>query len=218
MKRGLRCDFVHFSGRPYTGPQSIYKSYAHAARLDRFQGGTRLFVVPFGIAQRRIAAAGAGRLQVLSQRRLMVKVASALARRERAETLVTGDSLGQVSSQTLHNLRVVEQAAELPLFRPLVAWDKAEIVREAEEIGTFEVSALPAEDCCTLFASPTAETRARLELLSALEARLDVQEVVDELLASTVCLRPSRGPSNGGANPAVFRPVLQAGYTGNIPA
>ena len=218
MKRGLRCDFVHFSGRPYTGPESIYKSYAHAAQLDRFQGGTRLFVVPFGVAQRRIAAAGAGRLQVLSQRRLMVKVASALARSERAETLVTGDSLGQVSSQTLHNLRVVEQAAELPLFRPLVAWDKAEIVREAEEIGTFDVSALPAEDCCTLFASPTAETRGPLELLSALEARFDVQEVVGELLAATVCLRPAREPSNEGANPAVFRPVLRAGYTGNIPA
>jgi thiamine biosynthesis protein ThiI len=218
MKRGLRCDFVHFSGRPYTGPESIYKSYAHAARLDRFQGGTRLFVVPFGVAQRRIAAAGAGRLQVLSQRRLMVKVASALARRERAEALVTGDSLGQVSSQTLHNLRVVEQAAELPLLRPLVTWDKAEIVREAKEIGTFEISALPAEDCCTLFASPTAETRGPLELLSALEARLDVQEVVDGLLASAVCLRPSRDPSNGEANQAVFRPVLHAGYTGNIPA
>jgi len=218
MKRGLRCDFVHFSGRPYTGPESIYKSYAQAAQLDRFQGGTRLFVVPFGVAQRRIAAAGAGRLQVLSQRRLMVKVASALARRERAETLVTGDSLGQVSSQTLHNLRVVEQAAELPLFRPLVAWDKAEIVREAEDIRTFEVSALPAEDCCTLFASPTAETRGPLELLSALEARFDVKEVVDELLAATVCLRPAREPSNEGVNPAVFRPVLRAGYTGNIPA
>jgi thiamine biosynthesis protein ThiI len=218
MKRGLRCDFVHFSGRPYTGPESIYKSYAHAAQLDRFQGGTRLFVVPFGVAQRRIAAAGAGRLQVLSQRRLMVKVASALARRERAEALVTGDSLGQVSSQTLHNLRVVEQAAELPLLRPLVTWDKAEIVREAEDIGTFEVSALPAEDCCTLFASPTAETRGPLELLSALEARFDLQDVVDELLAATSCLRPTREPSNGGANQAVFRPVLRADYTGNIPA
>ena len=101
MKRGLRCDYVHFSGRPYTGPESIYKSYAHVAALDRFQGGSRLFIVPFGVAQRRIAAAGAGRLQVLTQRRLMMKVASELARREGGEALVTGDSLGQVSSQTL---------------------------------------------------------------------------------------------------------------------
>jgi len=125
MKRGLRCDFVHFSGRPFTGPESIYKAYAQVARLDRFQGGSRLFVVPFGEAQRELATAGAGRLQILAQRRLMVRVAAELARRERAEALVTGDSLGQVSSQTLHNLGVVERAASLPVLRPLLAWDKA---------------------------------------------------------------------------------------------
>ncbi len=110
MKRGLRCDFVHFSGRPFTGPESVYKAYALAGRLDRFQGDSRLFVVSFGNAQRRLATAGAGRLQVLSQRRLMVKVASELGRREGAEALVTGDSLGQVASQTLPNLAVVEEA------------------------------------------------------------------------------------------------------------
>ena len=78
MKRGLRCDFVHFSGRPFTGPESIYKAYAQVARLDRFQGGSRLFVVPFGEAQRELATAGAGRLQILAQRRLMVRVAAEL--------------------------------------------------------------------------------------------------------------------------------------------
>ena len=92
MKRGLHCDFVHFSGRPFTGPESVYKAYALAGRLDRFQGDSRLFVVSFGPAQRRLASAGAGRLQVLSQRRLMMKVASELGRREGAEALVTGDS------------------------------------------------------------------------------------------------------------------------------
>jgi tRNA uracil 4-sulfurtransferase len=219
MKRGLRCDFVHFSGRPYTGPESIYKSYAHAAQLDRFQGGTRLFLVPFGAAQRRIAAAGAGRLQVLSQRRLMVKVASVLGRREGAEVLVTGDSLGQVSSQTLHNLGVVEQAADLPLLRPLVAWDKAEIIKEAEEIGTFAVSALPAEDCCTLFASPRAETRASAEKLSTLEARLDLGQTVEALVAAAECVRPRMEKAHeGNSDSATFRPVLHSSYMGNIPA
>ncbi len=219
MKRGLRCDFIHFSGRPYTGPESIYKSYAHVGQLDRFQGGSRLHIVPFGLAQRRIASAGAGRLQVLAQRRLMLKVASALARREGAEVLVTGDSLGQVSSQTLHNLRVVEQAADLPVLRPLVAWDKAEIVREAEQIGTFAVSALPAEDCCTLFASPLAETRAAPEKLSSLETRLDVDQAVDELLAAAACVRPRAGrPLERITEPASFRPSLKPSYRGNIPA
>lgn len=190
MKRGLRCDFVHFSGRPFTGPESIYKAYAQVARLDRFQGGSRLFVIPFGTVQRQIATAGAARLQVIAQRRLMVRVASTLARHEGAEVLVTGDSLGQVSSQTLRNLAVVEDAAELPLLRPLVAWDKAEIVREAEEIGTLELANLPAEDCCTLFASPLAETRAAPEQVNRLEARLDVAEAVPGLVASAEVFRP----------------------------
>jgi thiamine biosynthesis protein ThiI len=206
MKRGLACDFVHFSGRPYTGPESIYKAYAHAASLDRFQGGTRLYIVPFGAAQRQIAAAGAGKLQVLSQRRLMLRVASLLARRAGAEVLVTGDSLGQVSSQTLHNLAVVEQAAELPLLRPLVAWDKAEIVREAEAIGTLAVSNLPAEDCCTLFASRAADTRGAPGRLVTLESRLDLDATLEQLVASAECVRPRLTPREGEAGLAAGVP------------
>jgi thiamine biosynthesis protein ThiI len=149
----------------------------------------------------------------------MVKVASALGRREGAEVLVTGDSLGQVSSQTLHNLGVVEQAADLPLLRPLVAWDKAEIVKEAEEIGTFAVSALPAEDCCTLFASPRAETRAAPEKLRTLEARLDLGQTVDELVAAAECVRPRvEGAYERNSDSGAFRPILHSSYTGNIPA
>ena len=192
MKRGLRCDFVHFCGRPFTGPESIYKSYAQAAQLDRFQGGSRLHIVTFGKAQRQLAAAGAGRLQVMAQRRLMVRVAAALARRERAEALVTGDSLGQVASQTLHNMRVVDEASDLPVLRPLLGWDKAEIMREAEDIGTFDISILPAEDCCTLFASPIADTRVHPRRLAELESRVETPALVEELLGSIELVRPRR--------------------------
>jgi tRNA uracil 4-sulfurtransferase len=190
LKRGLRCDFVHFSGRPFTGPESIYKAYAQVARLDRFQCDSRLFVVSFGRAQRALATAGAARLQVLAQRRLMVRVASALGRREAAGALVTGDSLGQVASQTLQNLAVVEAASELPLLRPLVGWDKSEIVREAEELDTLDVSILPAEDCCTLFASPLAETRAQPSRLDRIEGRLELDSLVEELVASAELVEP----------------------------
>ena len=204
MKRGLRCDFVHFSGRPFTGPESIYKAYAHVARLDRFQGASRLFVVPFGHAQRELATAGAGRLQVLAQRRLMVRVAGELARCEDAQALVTGDSLGQVSSQTLQNLRVVEAASELPVLRPLLGWDKSEIVREAESLGTLELSNLPAEDCCTLFASPLAETRADERKLLRLERRIELDELVHKLLDGAELVRPRAEPRSGGlATPAL---------------
>ena len=120
----------------------------------------------------------------------MVRVASALARREGAGALVTGDSLGQVSSQTLQNLDVVERAAQVPLLRPLVAWDKAEIVREAEAIGTFDLAGLPAEDCCQLFSSPLAETRAQPERLDRLESRLDLDETVEQLVASAQLALP----------------------------
>lgn len=192
MKRGLRCDFVHFSGRPFTGPESIYKAYAQASRLDRFQSGSRLHVVAFGRAQRKLAASGAGRLQVMAQRRLMVRVASALARRERAEALVTGDSLGQVASQTLHNLRIVDEASELPVLRPLLGWDKAEIMREAEEIGTYEISILPADDCCTLFAAPMAETRAHGPRLRDLERRVQLDGLVAGLVDAAELVQPRR--------------------------
>ncbi|MEA2377728.1 MAG: tRNA uracil 4-sulfurtransferase [Thermoleophilaceae bacterium] len=161
MKRGLRCDFVHFSGRPFTSSESIYKAYALAGRLDRFQGDSRLYVVTFGPAQRRLATSGAGRLQVLSQRRLMMRVASALGERLGADALVTGDSLGQVASQTLPNLAVVEEAAELPLLRPLIDRDKSEIVDAARALGTYDISILPDEDCCQLFSSKLASTRGR---------------------------------------------------------
>jgi thiamine biosynthesis protein ThiI len=192
MKRGLRCEFVHFCGRPFTGPESIYKSYAQAAALDRFQAGSRLHIVTFGKAQRQLAAAGAGRLQVMAQRRLMVRVAAELARREGAEALVTGDSLGQVASQTLHNMRVVDEASDLPVLRPLLGWDKAEIMREAEEIGTYEISILPAEDCCTLFASPLADTRVHPRRLAELESRVELPQLIEELLDGAELFRPRR--------------------------
>jgi thiamine biosynthesis protein ThiI len=195
MKRGLRCDFVHFSGRPFTGPESVYKAYALAARLDRFQGDSRLFVVSFGNAQRRLATAGAGRLQVLSQRRLMVKVASELGRREGAEALVTGDSLGQVASQTLPNLALVEDAAELPLLRPLIDRDKAEIVDIAKALGTYEISILPDEDCCQLFSSRLAVTRGLPDDLREIERTADIAELVDTLVDSAELHRPRLEPS-----------------------
>jgi tRNA uracil 4-sulfurtransferase len=190
MKRGLRCDFVHFSGRPFTGPESVYKAYALAGRLDRFQGDSRLFVVSFGNAQRRLATAGAGRLQVLSQRRLMVKVASALGRRERAEAIVTGDSLGQVASQTLPNLAVVEEAAELPLLRPLVDRDKQEIVEMAKALGTYEISVLPDEDCCQLFSSKLAVTRGQSDDLRHIERTADIEEMVEDLVETAELHHP----------------------------
>jgi thiamine biosynthesis protein ThiI len=202
MKRGLRCDFVHFSGRPFTGPDSIYKAYALVGRLDRYQSDSRLYVVTFGPAQRRLATAGAGRLQVLSQRRLMVRVASALAGRLDSNALVTGDSLGQVASQTLPNLAVVEEAAEVPLLRPLIDRDKAEIVDMARALGTYEISILPDEDCCQLFSSKLAVTRGHADDLRRIERTADIEELVEELAASAELFRPKLEEAAAAPAPA----------------
>jgi thiamine biosynthesis protein ThiI len=205
MKRGLRCDFVHFSGRPFTSPESIYKAYALVGRLDRFQSDSRLYVITFGEAQRRLATAGAGRLQVLSQRRLMVRVGTALGERLGADALVTGDSLGQVASQTLPNLAVVEEAAGLPLLRPLIDRDKAEIVDVARQLGTYDISILPDEDCCQLFSSKLAATRGQSDDLKRIEQTADVEELVEQLAESAELFHPTL--EDGASTPAGAPPA-----------
>ena len=183
MRRGLRCFFLHFSGMPLTGPESIYKAYALARGLDRFQGGSRLFVVPFGKAQQALASSGADRLQIVAQRRLMLKTGEALARRLGGTALITGDSLGQVSSQTLANLTALDDAVRLPILRPLIGWDKSEIMAEARRIRTLAISELPDQDCCTLLTPRRVETRARVDDLRRIEIRLDAEDLAEELAA-----------------------------------
>jgi tRNA uracil 4-sulfurtransferase len=192
MRRGLRCSYLHFSGMPLTGPESVYKAYGLVRELDKFQGGSRLFVVAFGRAQQRLASSGAGRLQIVAQRRLMLKTGEALARRLRAAALVTGDSLGQVSSQTLTNITALDDAVRLPILRPLIGLDKTEIMAEARRIATLHISELPDQDCCTLLTPRQVETRARIEDLRRIEARLDADDLAEELAAAAQEHSPAR--------------------------
>ena len=188
MRRGLHCDFLHFTGAPYTNPASAYKAYGLVRLLNRYQPAGQLYSIPLGAAQKELARSGAGKHQVVAQRRLMVRAACALAARLGSEALVSGDSLGQVSSQTLTHLRTVEDAASLPLLRPLLGWEKEEIIAEARRLGTHEVSALPDEDCCRLLAPEKAATRAEPAHLAAVERRAGAAELVPELLARATCL------------------------------
>jgi tRNA uracil 4-sulfurtransferase len=188
MRRGLHCEFVHFSGAPYTNPSSTYKAYALVRALSRFQPGARLNVVPIGRAQRTLATAGAASLQTVAHRRLMVRIAERFAERLEAHALVTGDSLGQVSSQTLSNLAAVDSACTLPLLRPLLAWDKSEIMAEAARIGTADISTLADEDCCSLLAPPRPATRSTPAQLDRLEGRADPEELVEQALSQAQVL------------------------------
>jgi thiamine biosynthesis protein ThiI len=161
-------------------------------QLDRFQGGSRLFVVAFGKAQQRLASSGASRLQIVAQRRLMLKTGEALAARLGATALVTGDSLGQVSSQTLTNLVALDDAVGLPILRPLIGSDKVEIMAEARRIRTLALSELPDQDCCTLLTPRHVETRAKVDDLRRIEARLDAADLAEELAGLAQEYRPDR--------------------------
>jgi thiamine biosynthesis protein ThiI len=192
MRRGLRCDFLHFSGMPLTGPESVYKAYGLMHQLDRFQGKSRMFVVAFGKAQQKLASSGASRLQIMAQRRLMLKTGEALAARLGAGALVTGDSLGQVSSQTLTNLAALDDAVNLPILRPLIGTDKVEIMAEARRIRTLALSELPDQDCCTLLMPRHVETRARIDDLRRIEARLEAADMAEGLAAVAQEYRPGQ--------------------------
>jgi len=178
MRRGAEVVLVHFHPFPLLSGASREKAKALAERLARFQHRLRLHLVPFSEVQRHIIVEAPTAYRVVLYRRYMLRIAEAIAREEGALALCTGDSLGQVASQTLENLHAVNQAATLPVFRPLIGWDKEEIVAEAQRIGTYETSILPDEECCTLFAPKHPVTRARLEVVLETEARLPTEELL----------------------------------------
>jgi thiamine biosynthesis protein ThiI len=137
-----------------------------------------LYLVAFGEIQRQIVAAVDRPLRVVLYRRMMLRIAEAIARNEKAKALVTGESLGQVASQTLENMAVIQQAASLPILRPLVGMDKQEIIDQASRIGTFDISSVPDQDCCQLFVPKHPATKAKPAEVEQAEARLEVSEMV----------------------------------------
>ncbi len=202
MRRGLTLDFVHFHAYPLVSAASREKACELVAMLTRYQARSTLALVPFGMVQREIVANSDRPLRVVLYRRFMMRIASALAVRFRARALVTGESLGQVASQTLDNMAAIEDAAAMPILRPLVGMDKNEIVEQARALGTFEISILPDQDCCTLFVPEHPETHARLEEVKAMEARFDVDRMVNDAVRATEVRRfrfPERKESVAGS-------------------
>jgi tRNA uracil 4-sulfurtransferase len=178
MQRGCRLIFVHFHSAPYLDNTSQEKVRRLVTTLTRHQFLSRLYLVPFGEIQRQIVASVARPLRVILYRRMMLRIAEAIARKEKAKALVTGESLGQVASQTLDNMVVVQQAARLPILRPLVGMDKQEIIDQARRIGTFDISSIPDQDCCQLFVPKHPATKARFTDVEQDETKFDVNELV----------------------------------------
>jgi thiamine biosynthesis protein ThiI len=178
MQRGCRVGFVHFHGAPYTDRASRDKARELVAHLTRWQLRSELWVVPFGDIQAEIVARVPRSHRVVLYRRMMLRIAAALGARGGARALVTGESLGQVASQTLENMEVIAAATPMLILRPLIGMDKAEIIAQAERIGTFATSILPDQDCCSLFVPPHPTTHATAAEVAAAESLLDVAALV----------------------------------------
>jgi thiamine biosynthesis protein ThiI len=184
MKRGCTVLFVSFHAFPLQDKSVMDKARELARVLTRYQYRSRLLLVPFGPLQQTIVASCPAPLRVVLYRRFMVRIAEALAARHQAKALVTGESLGQVASQTLDNLAVIDEAARLPILRPLVGMDKEEITEQARRIGTYQISTLPDQDCCQLFVPKAPATAARLDQVKAAEQGLDGAGLMASALAA----------------------------------
>jgi tRNA uracil 4-sulfurtransferase len=198
-KRGATHELIHFHGQPFTDPSSVRQATRLSESLSPWIGRSRLWLVPFGDIQSEIVTSVPQQLRVVLYRRFMMRIAEGLALREGAEGLVTGESLGQVASQTLPNLRAIDAVVkEMPVLRPLIGRDKIEIEAIARRIGTYEISIDPHQDCCVLFVPRQVTTRASVEQLDEVEKDLNVEALTDKGLsgAEPVDIPPASSASS----------------------
>ena len=184
-KRGLTLSAVHFYSYPYTSERARDKVVELTKLVSRFAGEIRLHLVPFTDIQMTIYEKCPEKETTVLMRRLMMRIAQMIAEKEGAMALITGESLGQVASQTLEALCVTNDAVSMPVFRPLIGFDKDEIMDIARRIGTYETSILPYEDCCTVFVPKHPVTKPKLDELRASEAAVDWSEMIAKALENT---------------------------------
>jgi thiamine biosynthesis protein ThiI len=180
LKRGCTVVFLHFHSYPILNRVSQEKVRELVTLLTRYQFASRLMLIPFAPIQQQIVAEVAAPYRVILYRRCMVRIAEALAKLVDAKALVTGESVGQVASQTLENLAAIDEVASLPMLRPLIGMDKQEIVTQAIALGTYDISITPDQDCCSLFVPPHPTVRADREVLIQSEAKLDLRVLTQQ--------------------------------------
>ncbi len=191
MKRGVKIEGLHFYSYPFTSERSKAKVVELANLLAPYnaKGSFKLWIAYFTEIQKALQKSSYPTLSITLMRRFMLRIATELARRENALALITGDSLGQVASQTMESIHVINAVTTTPVFRPLIGMDKQEIIDLAMRVGTYETSILPYEDCCTVFVPKNPATRPRLDQVLQAEAELDVDGLVTEALAKTEVLQ-----------------------------
>ncbi len=185
LKRGVTTSFAHFHSIPYTSKASVEKVTELVGVLKKYRSSATLYSIPFAEVQKEIMLKCPEPLRIILYRRMMVRIAEALAKREKALALITGDSVAQVASQTLENILAVSQAATLPILRPLIGLDKEEIMQKARTIGTYDISKLPHDDCCTRLMPKSPEIHAKLPAVLVAEENLDIAKLIQETLVKT---------------------------------
>ena len=185
MKRGVRCCAIHFQSPPYTGELARDKVMQLAKEMAEYSGGMRVYLVPFTKCQLEIHEKCPEGLGTLITRRFMMRIAQEIAKQNECNALITGESLGQVASQTMESIVCTDAVCEMPVFRPLIGMDKTEIMDIAKRIGTYETSILPYEDCCTVFTPRHPVTKPKLDTMPKAESKLDIEALVKEAVEGT---------------------------------
>lgn len=179
MKRGVRIEAIHFFSPPFTSDQSLGKVKELCEIISRFGGNVRLHIIPFTEIQQTIQQAVPQNVTMTSTRRMMMKISDIVREEIEAKVLVTGENLGQVASQTLESLAAINDVTTTPILRPLITFDKLDIIEVAQRIGTFETSIRPFEDCCTVFTPANPKTKPNVEKMNYYEAFTDFDEMIE---------------------------------------
>ena len=182
--KGVEVEMIHFQSPPFTSQDALQKIFDLTIKLSEVVGKIKIHVVNFTKLQTEIVKRVPSNYTMTSTRRFMLRIAEEIAKKEGCLALATGESLGQVASQTLESMNCINEVTNLPILRPLLTMDKVDIIKIAQEINTLEISNLPFEDCCTIFTPKAPKTRPRLEKIKEYEARDDYSDLIEETLAS----------------------------------
>ena len=193
MKRGIKIECIHFASPPYTNAGVIEKLKDLLGKLNKYQAEIRLTIVPFTKLQEEIYAKSDESYAITIMRRMMFRLADALAKRRRCLAISTGESVGQVASQTLDSMNVINDVTNMPVLRPVVCYDKTEIIDLAKKLDTYDISIRPFEDCCTIFAPKNPKTRPSLEKVLEYEAKWDYNKMIDEALNNVEVIHIKKG-------------------------
>ncbi len=184
-KRGLVLNAIHFASPPYTSPQAEEKVHNLLRKVSKYSGNICLFTVGFTEIQEEIRDKCPEDLFTLIMRRFMMRISQRIAEKEDCKALITGESLGQVASQTLNALACTDAVCEMPVFRPLIGLDKDEIIKVSRKIDTFDISIEPYEDCCTVFTPKHPKTKPQISIIEAAEQALDIDGLIDRAIENT---------------------------------